>query len=170
MEEINKNDEQNKPTGNTPGRQVPKPATRSTGSTTASTTNSDATKTPPRPAVGSKETSADTVPVRPTEEKPADTTTQVPEKAPGTSTPVEEKKSKKLAKAFKRLKIQKKEITSLEKNRDRLMKDLISAIENKKKGNKIRNLARDFNRIEKRVKTRTASYLRAKKKLAKKMK
>ena len=79
-----------------------------------------------------------------------------------------EKKSKKLAKAFKKLKIQKKEIASLEKNRDSLMKDLISAIENKKKSKKIRNLASDFNRIEKRVKTRTASYLRAKKKLIKK--
>ncbi len=92
------------------------------------------------------------------------------EKAPKVSAPVAKKKSKKLVKAFEKLKIQKKEIASLEKNRDKLMKELITAIENKKKSKKIRNLARDFNRIEKRVENRTSSYLLEKKKLTNKMK
>ena len=72
--------------------------------------------------------------------------------------------------ALKKLKIQKGEIASLEKNRDRLMKDLISAIENKKKSKKIRNLARDFNRMEKRVKTKNFQLSAGKKEAGKKMK
>jgi len=162
---------------NTPQRQVRKPATGST-SPSRSSTDPAPSKTPAasKPTVVRK-----TIPPKPTAtsvtaSKTASKTAAkppvkpAPEKAPGVSAPVAEKKSKKLVKAFKKLKIQKKEIASLEKNRDRLMKDLISAIEKKKKNKKIRSLARDLNRIDKRVNKRTASYMQAKKKLTNKMK
>ena len=155
MEDIIRNDESDKPAA----------APKTTPKTTA------APKTTARkPAAQSPGSNTSAVPARPTAKKPADTITPAAEKAPGVSAPVAEKKSKKLAKDFKKLKLQKREIASLEKNRDRIMKDLISAIENKKKSNKIRSLARDFNRIEKRVKNKTASYMQAKNKLTKKMK
>ena len=179
MEDIIRNDESDKPKSNTPQGQVPKPATGST-SPARSSTDPAPSKTPAasKPTVVRK-----TIPPKPTSTsvtssktaakppaKPANTVIQEPEKAPGVSAPVAEKKSKKLAKAFKKLKVQKKEIASLEKNRDRLMKDLISAIEKKKKSKKIRSLARDLNRIEKRLNSRTASYMQANKKLTNKMK
>jgi hypothetical protein len=184
MEDIKRNDEADKPKSNTPQRQVRKPVTGSS-SPARSTTDPVASQPTAAPKVTATSVTASKtaagpakIPVETTRSKsaakpsarPADTVIQKPEKAPGVSTPVAEKKSKKLVKAFKKLKIQKKEIASLEKNRDRLMKDLISAIENKKKSKRIRNLARDFNRIEKRVKNRTASYMQAKKKLTNKMK
>ena len=183
MEEIKKNDESDNPKGNTPQQQVPKPATGTTGPA-GSTAKPAPAKTPAVPKTTAPKPSATSVtPTKAAAEPakiPAKTTSsrstaKSPAKptageAPGTSIPVPKKISKKLAKDFKKLKVQKGEIASLEKNRDRLMKDLISAIENKKKSKKIRSLARDFNRIEKRVIKRTASYLRVKKKLSKKMK
>ncbi len=185
MEDIIRNDESDKPAAapkTTPKTTpAPKPTTRKPSATgvTASKTAADPAKTTPRrstakpaakPAAQLPGSNTSAGPARPTAKKPADTITPAAEKAPGISAPVAKKKSKKLAKDFKKLKVQKREIASLEKNRDRIMKDLISAIENKKKSNKIRSLARDFNRIEKRVKNRTASYMQAKKKLTKKMK
>jgi hypothetical protein len=179
MEDIIRNDESAKPKSNTPQPQVRKPATGST-SPARSGTDPAPSKTPaaskptverktipPKPAA-TKVTDSKTAAKPPA--KPAKTVIKEPEKAPVVSTPVAEKESKKLAKAFKKLKIQKKEIASLEKNRDRLMKDLISAIEKKKKNKKIRSLARDLNRIDKRVNNRTASYMQANKKLTNKMK
>ena len=50
------------------------------------------------------------------------------------------------------------------------MKELISAIEKNKKNKKIRSLARDLKRMEKRVNSRTASYMQVNKKLTNKMK
>ncbi len=179
MEDIIRNDESDKPAA------APKTTARKPSSTgvTASKTAADPAKTPAKttpsrstakpaakPAAQSPGSNTGAGPARPTAKKPADTITPAAEKAPGVSAPAAEKKSKKLAKDFKKLKVQKREIASLEKNRDRIMKDLISAIENKKKSKRIRSLARDFNRIEKRVKNRTASYIQAKNKLTKKMK
>ncbi len=175
MEDIIRNDGPDKPTGNTPQHHVPKPATGSTRP------DRPTTKPAPSKTAAPKTTPKTTAARTPTVRKPSATgvtpskTAAGPagpaaEKAPVVSAPVTEKKSKKLAQDFKKLKVQKKEIASLEKNRDRLMKDLISAIENKKKSKKIRSLARDFNRIEKRVKNRNASHIQAKKKLTKKMK
>ncbi len=186
MEEINTNEEKKKPAGDTSSSQVPKPATGAAGS--KSTTVSPSTKpkppangetepktsavrstaeSPSRPATGTPtpKTGAGTRPAKPAIKKPSDKVTQVPEKDAGISAPRREKKTKKCAKSFKELKIQKKEIASLEKNRDRLVKELTSAIKQKKKSSKIRKLARDFSRIEKELKTRNASYLRTKKKL-----
>lgn len=182
MEDIIRNDESDKPKGNTPQRQVRKPATGSTrpaSSTTkpvpAKTTAAQKTTAPKPSVAGVTPPKAAKPAAKPAAQSPGSNTSAAParpaaEKAPGVPPPVAEKKSKKLAKDFKKLKVQKREIASLEKNRDRLMKDLISAIENKKKSKKIRSLARDFNRIEKRVKNRTAGYIQAKKKLTKKMK
>ena len=183
MEDVKMNNESDKPTGSTPQGQVPKPATGTTGPA-GSTAKPAPAKTPAVPKTTAPKPSATSVTATKAAAEPAKTpakttssrsTAKPPAKptageAPGTSIPVPKKISKKLAKDFKKLKVQQREIASLEKNRDRLMKDLISAIENKKKSKKIRSLARDFNRIEKRVKNRTASYLGAKKKLTKKMK
>ncbi len=177
MEDIVRNDQADKPTGNSPKAQVSKPASGSTGPAGAgtkpapsSTTAAPSTAATPKPTAQAQGSTAGASPERPAPEKSADKITAAPQKAPVASTPIPEQKSKKLMQALKKLKIQKGEIASLEKNRDRLMKDLISAIESKKKSKKIRNMARDFNRMEKKVKTTTSSYLLAKKKLAKQMK
>jgi hypothetical protein len=148
MEDVKTNNESGKSIGSTPQGQVPKP------------------KTTPAPNPSTTGVAASKVAA----EKPTETIPPAPEIAPVATAPLAEKKSMKLAKVSKKLTIQKKEIILLEKKRDRLMKDLISAIENKKKSKKIRSLARDFNRIENSAKKRNASYLQAKKKLAKKMK
>jgi hypothetical protein len=171
MEDIKRNDEAEKPTGNAPKPLVGKPATGSAGPAGSGTKPApSSTPATPKPTAQTQASISSTVPDRPAPKKSAEKITPAPEKAPAASAPIPEKKSKKLMQALKKLKIQKGEIASLEKNRDRLMKDLISAIESKKKSKKIRNLARDFNRIEKRVKARTSSYIQAKKKLAKEMK
>lgn len=187
MEEIKRNDRADKPAGNSPKPQGRKPVTAASKTTArklsaAGTTPSKAAaslaktpvksipsrpeaKSPAKPVVQAPDSS----PVIPSAEKTEDIIAPVPEKAPGESVHVTGKKSKKMAAAFKKLKVQKREIASLEKNRDRLMKDLISAIEKKKKNKKIRSLARDLNRIDKRVNNRTASYIQANKKLTNKM-
>ena len=166
MEDIKKNDQSDKSTA---ARKTTVSKPSATG-VTLPTTAKPAAKPAAKPTAQSAGSNTSAGLAGPTAEKPVNKIIPAPEKAPGVSAPVVGKKSKKLAKDFKKLKLQKREIASIEKNRDRLMKDLISAIENKKKSKKIRSLARDFNRIEKRVKKRTASYLRAKKKLTKKMK
>ena len=178
MEDIIRNDGSDKPKGNTPQRQVHKPATGSTRPASSTTKPVPAKTTAARKTTAPKPSVAGVTPpkaAKPAAQSQGSNISVGPagptaEKAPGVSAPVTDKKSKKLAKDFKKLKLQKRVIALLEKNRDRLMKDLISAIESKKKGKKIRSLARDFNRIEKRVKNRTASHIQAKKKLAKKMK
>jgi hypothetical protein len=163
MEDIKRRDEADKATGNALKPKVGMPATGSAGPSGAG-----AKPAPSRTAASPKPTAEPQASITGT--GPAKKITTAPEKTPVASTPIPEKKSKKLMQALKKLKIQKGEIASLEKRRDRLMKDLISAIEGKKKSKKIRNLARDFNRIEKRVKARTSSYMKAKKKLAKELK
>jgi hypothetical protein len=189
MEETNRKDQSGKPTGNPTQQQTEKPdagsgspamevpttkaATTSAPNTTGpktSTTRVTRSKT----AAGQVKTqvkkthsrSASGSPAKPSAEGPEEITLPSQGDVPGLSTHATEHKSKKLEKARKKLKIQKIELESLETNRDRLMKDLISAIEKKKKRKKIRNLARDFNRIEIRVKNKTANYMKAKKKLA----
>ena len=182
MEDIIRNDKSDKPKGNTPQRQVRKPATGSTRLASSTTKPVPAKITAARKTTAPKPSVAGVTPpkaakpaAKPAAQSQGSNISVGPAKsaaktAPGVSAPVADKKSKKLAKDFKKLKLQKRVIASLEKNRDRLMKDLISAIDSKKKGKKIRSLARDFNRIEKRVKNRTASHIQAKKKLTKKMK
>jgi hypothetical protein len=149
MEETNRNDQSDKPIDNPPRYQAEPAAGQ--------------VKTQVEKSHG---TSASGSPAKPSAEGPEEIPLPSQGEVPGLSTRATELKSKKLEMALKKLKIQKKELASLEKNRDRLMKDLISAIEKKKKKKKIRNLARDFNRIEIRVKNKTASYMKAKKKLA----
>jgi len=179
MEEIKRNDQADKPAGKPPkplARKPVKAASRTTArkpSTAAATPSKAAAgpaktpvKSPAKPVVQPQDSSL----VKPSAEKTEDIIAPVPEKATVVTANVTGKKSKKLAADFKKLKMQRKEIESLEKNRDRLMKDLISAIEKKKKSKKIRSLARDLNRIDKRVNNRTASYMQANKKLANKMK
>jgi hypothetical protein len=162
MEENKSSEELKKAPGDTPKPRVRKPATGAVPKTTTGPAKTPAktsgSRSVPKPTAKPTEDISSTVPVKPTAEKPE------------ASTPAGGKRSKSMAAASKKLKDQKKDLTSLGKNRDRLMKELISAIENNKKSKKIRSLARDFSRIEKKVKIRTASYLRAKKKLTKKMK
>lgn len=79
------------------------------------------------------------------------------------------RKSKKLAKAIKKLKEQKKEVASLEKKRENLVKDLVSAIEKSKKSKQIMSMAKEFRRYEKQTRNKSKAYLRAKRKLSKKL-
>jgi hypothetical protein len=169
MEDVKMNNESDKPAGSTPESKVSKPAAGTTGPA-GSTAKSDPAKTPAtsKTPAAYQPSVTNVAASKTTSEKQAETINPAQKKAPVVSARAAEKISKKLAKSMKKLKNQEKEITLLEKNRDRLMKDLISAIENKKKSKKITNLARDFNRIETRVKKRTASYLQKKKELIKK--
>lgn len=193
MEETNRKDQSGKPKGNPTQQQAEKPDAGSgspamevpttKAATTSATTSAPNTTGPKtsttrvtrsKTAAGQVKTqvkkthsrSASGSPAKPSAEGPEEITLPSQGDVPGLSTHATQHKSKKLEKARKKLKIQKIELESLETNRDRLMKDLISAIEKKKKRKKIRNLARDFNRIEIRVKNKTASYMKAKKKLA----